>query len=287
MNSIFVHISPEQLPFSDKLNKSNFTYGSVPDFAQLSLNQCQKFLGKTPIMLTNDIINSEFKNEITEFFELCEANFSNFSRDPFWLTTLLRLYVVFLYCEKNNINKFVHLEYDNLIYSDFNNFKSLDPSLYFTQVGPFCSSAGFMYCNSIQHYEWFIIKLKQLIQKGQSTVRQFTQYDHLSEMIMIDLIHTHTKNVIEYLPILPIKPGNEYFDDLEMVYDCASYGQYLGGTNNGDSPGWTGRHHYIGAAIQDKKIQVYFDGIPYIIYNEKKIPIGNLHIHNKKLQQFI
>lgn len=287
LKAIYAHLSPDKFSFSNELELSKYTFSDLPEYAKLSLAQTRKFLGNEPILLTNDNISKSSHEKIDEFYTLCKNNFPSFYKDTFWLLTLIRLYVVYLYCEENNINEFIHLEYDNLIYSDLTVLKSLPPSVYFTRVGPYCSSAGFVYCNSLVNFAKFIEKIKQLIQKGEQTVRQFTRYDHLSEMIMIDLIFTHSKDVIDYLPILPEDVGSDNFNKLNVVFDGASYGQYLGGTNNGDNKGWTGRHHYTGAAIEDKKIKVIFDKVPYCIANNKQIPILNLHIHSKNLGDFL
>jgi len=287
MKTIYTHLSPNKFSFSKELNHSNYTYSDIPEFAQISFQQSKKFLKDDPILLTNDTVDEHFKKEIEDFFQLCKNGFSSFYKDPFWLTTLLRLYVVYLYCEKNNINEFIHLEYDNLIYSDLKELKLLPPSIYFTRVGPYCSSAGFVYCNSLFNFKQFIDKLKSLFIKGEQFVRKFTQYDHLSEMILIDLIYTHTKNNIDYLPILPFGSGSDNFDKIQVLFDGASYGQYLGGTNNGNNKGWYGQHHYIGQQIYNKNINVIFENKPYALYHNKKIPILNLHIHSKNLQQFV
>jgi hypothetical protein len=287
MKAIYVHLNPNDFSFSGELNTSNYTYTAVPEFAQVSLEQSERFLNEKSILITNTVIKENFELEINEFFEKCKKGFPSFYRDPFWLTTLLRLYVVYLYCKHHQISEFIHLEYDNLIYSDLSQLKQLPPSLYFTRVGPYCSSAGFVYCNSITNYEQFIKRLESLFDKGQDFVKSFTQYDHLSEMILIDLIYTHTRGVIDYLPILPKGTGSDNFDKLGAIFDGASYGQYLGGTNNGNDKGWYGQHHYVGQALHNNIIKIIFEDRPYIIVNNKKIPILNLHIHSKKLKGFI
>ena len=286
MQSVYVHLDPTGFPFSEELNFSNYTFNEIPEYAAIGFEQTKNLLNHNPILLTNnDII--DFKNDIVDFFNICKNNFPSFYSDTFWLLTLLRLYVVFLYTNKNNITEFIHLEYDNLIYSDLSVLKQLPPSVYFTRVGPCCSSAGFVYCNSLDHFNKFIDKIKQLLNKGEKFVKQFTGYDHLSEMILIDLIYEHTKNTIDYLPILPFGKGSDNFDKLQVLFDGASYGQYIGGTNNGDGKGWTGRHHYVGCAIQDGVIKVTYDKIPYVVFNGKQIPILNLHVHSKKLKDYL
>jgi hypothetical protein len=288
---IYTHIDPTKLNFSNELSQSNFTFSDLPDYAYVSITQTKKLTEQEPIVLTNNYINQYFINEVQEFYNICKLGMPSFYKDTFWLITLLRLYIVFLYCKKNNINKFVHLEYDNLIYTNFDNLKILEPRLYFTSVGPFCGSAGFVFCNSLQRFEWFIQKLIQLLKKGEQHIQKFTQYDNLSEMILIDLIYNHTQDIIDYLPTLPFgEITSKHYCDTNMVFDCASYGQYLGGTNNGADPGWTGRHHHIGCAIEDKKITVNFcqkTKMPTITYLNNTIPIGNLHIHSKNLKKFV
>lgn len=286
MKSFYVHLNPNEFSFSNELKLSHYTYTKIPDFAFVSSQQTEFFLKETPIFLTNKDIDANFKTEVNNFFELCKKGFPSFYNDPFWLTTLLRLYIVFLYCKRNDINEFIHLEYDNLIYSNFNFLKKLSPSLYFTRVGPFCSSAGFVYCNSIAKFEQFFEKIINLFKKGENHALKFTQYGHLSEMILIDLIHTHTQNIISYLPILPFGIGDDNFDKLQVLFDGASYGQYLGGTNNENNKGWYGLHHYVGQEIHKKTIDIIFKNEPFVLFNGQKIPIMNLHIHSKKLNEF-
>lgn len=286
LKAIYVHLSPDKFKFSSDLKLSTFTFSDLPEYAKYSFAQSERYLQQKPILLTNENISESSHEKINELYLLCKQHFPSFFNDPFWLLTLIRLYAVYLYCEENSINKFLHLEYDNLIYSDLNVLEVLPPSIYFTRVGPYCSSAGFVFCNSLDHYKKFIERTKQLIMRGENFVKQFTPYDHLSEMIIIDLIYTHTKDLMDYLPILPEGVGSDNFNKLNVLFDGASYGQYLGGTNNGHSKGWTGRHHYIGAAIEDKKIDVIVDNVPYVVYNNMRIPIMNLHVHSKRLDLF-
>lgn len=289
MKSIYVHLRPDKFKFSKQLKHSGYVYTDLPAYANISIKQTEHFLNEPAILVGNDVVNNEFNDEINNFFELCKNGFPSFYTDPFWLLTLLRLYVVFLYCKKHSINEFVHLEYDNLIYTDLKCLKKLQPSAYFTKLGPYCGAAGFVYCNSLTHFEKFIQCIEQLLKKGETFVKRFTQYDFLSEMIMIDLISTHKQDVISYLPILPEGVGSDNFDKLNSLFDCASYGQFLGGTNNGNEKGWYGLHQYIGQNIHNKSLKIIFeDTTPYIVLpNKNKIIINNLHIHSKKLENFI
>lgn len=278
MKLIYIHIDPKQLQL-EGLSFSDFTFSPWPDYAEISKKQSEKLYDC--IVLQNEVLDI-YKEEIKHFYDKAKKGFPSFYNDTFWLVTFLRLYLVYLYAKDNNINEFIHMEYDNLIYSDVKQISNLPSGLYFTQVGPYCGSAGFMYCNSLSHYEQFINRVFSLFDKGENFVKQFTQYDFLSEMIIIDLIKNHT-NDIDYLPLFP---DQKHFDILNCVFDGASYGQFLGGNNNGNGPGWYGLNHYVGQLLAQKKIEITFDQQPFLYYNNKKYSIANLHIHSKALENF-
>lgn len=280
IKTIYIHIDTETLPFSKELTHSDSTFSALPEYANCSFLSIKKYTKEEPIIITD---LKPFAQEINDFFNLCKKGFPSFYKDKFWLVTLLRLYVLFLYVNKNNIKKFVHLEYDNLIYYNYDCLQKLPTGLYLNKVGPYKGSAGFLYCNSVDRFEKFIKKITQLFEKGEVFVSQFTKYDFLNEMILIDLIHSHTKDIITYFPLLPT---DSLFEITQAVFDGASYGQHIAGTPK-DPPGYIGLHHYIGQLIHNKTIKVIFDNKPYVIYKDKKYPIFNLHVHSKKLNAFI
>jgi len=281
---IYIHIDPINLLFFNELDLSNFTFTDIPEYTYVSIEQTKKITGADSVLLTNkDFII--FNDQIQEFFNICKSGFPSFYKDSFWLLTFLRLYIVFLYVTHNNINKFVHLENDNLIYDNFNVFKKLPSGCYFTKVGPQCGSSGLMYCNDIQKFNKVINKMLLLIKKGEHVVRSYTSYDFLSEMILIDLLVQ--ANIADYLPLFP---DDKYFDLTNAVFDGASYGQYIGGTNNGHGPGWYGPNHYVGQKLHNNNnnINISFNNKnPSINYGNQQVSIYNLHIHSKNLAQYV
>jgi hypothetical protein len=279
MKILYSHLNINDFSFSEELNKSQYSFEKIPEYAMTSVEQSAQF-GHSYIVTMSDLKGLEPK--VDEFYNLCKKNFPSYHKDPFWLLTLLRLYTLFLYVEKNNIEEFLHLEYDNLIYDNPKILRKLPSGIYFTAVGKELASAGIVYCRKQEHFTKFINKLLQLIEKGENFVSKFTNQHHLSEMVLIDLIKTYTSD-IDYLPTLP---DDNHFSTLQCLFDGASYGQYLGGTNIGHSPGWYGLHHYVGEALHHKKFEVQFNKTPFLIYKGKKIPIFNLHIHCKRLEEF-
>jgi hypothetical protein len=102
-------------------------------------------------------------------------------------------------------------------------------------------------------------------------------------MILIDILIRGNK--AEYLPLLP---QDKYFEVTNCVFDGASYGQYIGGTNNGNASGWYGLNHFIGQLLNQNKIQILFENNqPFVVDNTKKVKIFNLHIHSKKLSNYV
>jgi len=69
-----------------------------------------------------------------------------------------------------------------------------------------------------------------------------------------------------------------------MLFDPGSYGQFLGGTNNGHGPGFTDSEHFIGDHINQGKIKKveFVDGCPFV----DGIKLFNLHVHSKNLELF-
>lgn len=288
MNSIFVHITPSKLPFASELKLDRYTFSNIPDYAKVSFDQCEKFLNIKSIIIDDEYIHDVMINDILDFYNLCKINFPSHYNDAFWFSTLLRLFVVYDYCNKNNINQFIHLEYDNLIYSDLKVLENLDKSLYFTRVGPNFGSAGFVYCNSLENFKTFLDHIRKLINKGEDFIKQYIPYHIISEMMMISLIKENTKDIIDYLPILPTGIGSDNFDKLGVLFDGASYGQYIGGTNNGHDVGWAGEHHYVGKMILEGKLKIKFENHkPYAILDNNVYDILNLHIHSKKLINYV
>jgi hypothetical protein len=292
MKLIYVHLDPTLFDFSDELKLSDFVSSPLPEYANLSILQSEE-LGYDVELIENRIGSTDeawfqsYNQEINEFYQRCKRGFPSFYNDPFWLTTLLRLYIVYLYAEDKGIDRFIHMEYDNLVYYGPDKLPAYARGSYFTQLGPQCGSAGFVYVNGLDTYKCVIDRFKELISTGEQVVRQFTQYDQLSEMVMIDLIHEHTDDM-QYLPLFPINDCNFK----TMVFDGASYGQYLGGIQGEEKPRWHAPHQYVGQRIQQiKAIRLGTHNKPYLWYGygetEAIVPIFNLHIHSKKLEKFL
>ena len=92
-------------------------------------------------------------------------------------------------------------------------------------------------------------------------------------------------NVFSKLPTLP-------YNDEQIIFDPAGYGQFLNGVhkNRGNyifKRRWVSQQHFVGTELKSKRIKVKFNNVPYVLYDKKNIELANLHIHSKKLSKFL
>jgi len=172
------------------------------------------------------------------------------------------------------------MEYDNVVYGNPNFLDKLPKGIYFSQVGPGIGSAGFMCSNDLDATKKFRDELINLLKEGQDFLAKKIRTHHLYEMEMIDyLISQHRE--FKYLPLFP---SDDLYRECGYVFDGASYGQFLGGTNQGHPSGHYELHHHVGNRMAKGEIKVeYKDFTPTVTDKGIKATIFNLHIHNKSV----
>jgi len=121
-------------------------------------------------------------------------------------------------------------------------------------------------------------------------------YDYTkNDMINLANFYTRKKGIVKTFPIIDDSLDkciyNENFQEFNSIFDGAAIGQYLGGVDPrniaGDSTG------FVNETCEIKYDKYRFKWIkkgkysfPHIEINSKLIPINNLHIHCKQLEQF-
>lgn len=100
-----------------------------------------------------------------------------------------------------------------------------------------------------------------------------------NEMQLLGGIYKRRPDLIKRLNVFP--------NDSEYVFDPSSYGQYFGGTHNGDPSGWYGNHHVVGREIgKGTLVPILSNHKPYVEKNGRKYSLVNLHIHSKNTERF-
>ena len=264
----------------------------VPDYTRLSLKQARLFNSDLHIdfichskqdyfdeLKINWIPQDTLSNGDTlrAFNQVCSfrrhgtPNTTYPSPNLFWHRTAERIFYLAEYVTKYGYDHIFHFENDVLIYDnldkvDINNNIMVTPMSNTHTTFAFCYFANADVLKSLCDY------FNHLLSLGESYLLSFG-YDHISEMSLLNMALRN--KLVQCFPIFQNYGG--------FIYDPGSYGQYLGGTNNGHGAGFIDPSHYIGHKILLHEIHPVFNTKPYTEHN----PIFNLHIHSKNLEQFI
>jgi hypothetical protein len=211
-----------------------------------------------------------------------------------------RLLVLQLVMGELKIEDVIHIENDVLIYSNpegsLPDFKRFYPGVAICPVGPRYASAAFMYVSRGNRIDFVNSLFMAYFRRGKQYIADRINGTDITEMTMLCHFQQQSSQMIGYLPTFPSGPASRMLLPMQSLWDGASIGQFAGGTN-ADGPGWSGTHHYFGAAIAaGHKCSVnwidtiknpdYQKRIPVLSVDGKNYHINNLHIHCKKLKDF-
>jgi len=284
-------------------NKFPYTYNELPDYYLDTLNFNKNRFKNSYLLLTEHQINL-VKNKVPEGIELISveslhslelykqfndvfnSQWAHYKKDVFLYHAFLRVLYFCLFVYKNNLINSIHAEADNLIYSD-----NIDPFNAVFSSGEFGfsnekytnSAPAIIFLKDKQSAENLINLHIKLLKKGESNIVSTIgiPFHYITDMNFLFLIFLYGKDY-KMLPCLPFGEQGKNFEIFNMVFDPTSYGQNLGGTNNGHSKGYVSREHFVGNEIHHKTIEVMSKNKkPFIIYNSREIPLFNLHVQNK------
>lgn len=225
-----------------------------------------------------------------EFTQNCFLN-------GFWNVTMGRIYLLEVLMRKKKLKDVIHIENDVLLYHNPNDlidefhFLCRDRIL-LTPIGNSYASAAYVFvknCNVIGKLNKTMLGL---MKQGKQVICRKLGTQDPNEMMLLAHIWKNYDNIIEYFPIQPEGKGSQNLEVFGGVFDPASYGQFLGGTQS-DGPGWYGKdHHWIGKSLHQNKYSFEWcekNGIkkPILICRKRKYRIFNLHCHSKKLNEFM
>ena len=198
--------------------------------------------------------------------------------NPLWITSLMRVFYLNDAIDNLNLKQGVHFDSDVIIYKPYEKIEqSFDQNKF--NITPLNNE------ELIFGYAYFGNKniLNEIVNKFTNVVKnEFGSM--VNEMKLLKSLQSKSKEIFNLLNILP-DVSEEY------VFDPASYGQYLGGTHANPyrfyKRRWAGDHHYIGKEIIENQLTVKFKKYPYVLKENKKYEIVNLHIHSKELRKFL
>lgn len=295
MNIVLIHIG-DKLPsyFWDCCEQVRRWYGGdihvVIPRGEMQKNAIKR-IGVHPVACENLMIHGLYK----KFEKVCYLN-------GFWNVTLGRLFLLQILMMNYKLTDVVHIENDVLIYRDPEAhlflFRKLGASsALMAPVGPNHASAAYMYVKDWQILNRLNRLFIEYFESGKESIREKFGKTDVNEMELMCYFQKHHLNVIHYLPITPTGQWSFDYAKFKSLFDGASAGQFIGGTQT-DGPGWAGDHHYLGAELLKGKYQfVWADcnkgKVPYMCVSKNgqaTLPLyimNNLHIHSKKLIDFM
>tara|TARA_Y100000385_G_scaffold25941_1_gene24738 strand:- start:1 stop:861 length:861 start_codon:yes stop_codon:yes gene_type:complete len=198
-------------------------------------------------------------------------------RKGFWINTSKRLFLLYEYIKINNLKNVIHLENDVLLYTKMN--YSFKEKIYITMDSKSRCIPGIIY---IPKYEL----LTNLIENWKFNKNDMTNMCNF---------YLNNRDIVNTFPIIDNSIEkcmyNENFNEFKSIFDGAAIGQYIGGVDprnkRGDTTGFVNETCEIKYdKYTFKWLKKENDYFPYIDINGKLIPINNLHIHCKQLENF-
>lgn len=293
---------------------------SLPDYIDTFLTQLRKFNSGIEIvflMNENNVNNDVFSkhNVNTYSIENLDNTLTNqfinkfgygdigsskrhivYGSPDYWCVTSTRLFYIYEYCKKFNINEYFHFENDIMVYTDVNDiFKIIKENNLYKNIAITRGTnnkimTGFVYVGNndimgdlLKSFIIYLDNKTDLFNYG---------IDMVNEMGLLHVYQLKNNEKLVNLPTFPNEILTQDFKYFNTIFDPSTYGQYLDGipTNPGISilP-----DSYIGDEIRkDNSITISFElvnglRIPHLNYEGKKIKINTLHIHSKRLYLFL
>lgn len=285
------------------MNYVLFNYGKLPKYLNLTINSILSVDNNALIYFISDKtlnFNSVNYVDVNEFLNLKNLkdqiysyyHKTNFSPEvfPVFYTSLLRIFAIDEVVNNLNINQFVHFDNDVIIYKSFD--KLLNENLFnesrinITQNRKEELVFGYSYFPSIETISFLSLNMKNVFENMDYFSKNYNKGKPLNEMRMMRIVEKEKSENFNLLPSLPY--GNE-----KIIFDPSSYGQYFNGQHVNSSNyffrnRWVSPDHIIGREIISKRIKAKIKNQqPYVIYENKKFEIANLHVHSKKLEKFL
>jgi hypothetical protein len=261
----------------------------------------------TVVYVENIPVGSVRKNFLNSKFDSNSFLSLDFFRDNFWLKAAERLFVLYDALSFLKIDEAFHMECDNMLYLNLNDYMPFFRSLYPGLGAPTKSSTGITFGFLYVHTSASLLQMLQnfIINPGQNEMHAAHLYE--------------TEFGSSRLGRLPVVPPEALLDNsyeeifspnlhaAKGVFDGAPHGQYLGGTNPENIKRdfeFYSRRRGGGRAgfIEDDELPYKPDKLfytwstdnsegllrPYVSLNNysRGLPIFQLHVHCKDLISF-
>jgi hypothetical protein len=220
------------------------------------------------------------------FTEVCQLD-KEF-REGFWTATSSRFFYIYALMKRDNLCDVVHIENDVVVYYNCNILASrLDKSKIYLPFDSYSRSiASIVYIPSHS-------ALKRALDRY-----TYSENDMYNFSIIRNSLPDLTDQFPIYMPLLSFSAEQnrvcKNFELFNFIFDAAAIGQYLGGVDPRNSPGDSRGFVNETCVIKYDKCGFEWlmgdDGIrrPLIVTEfGLRVPIFNLHVHCKRLSDFV
>ena len=285
------------------MNYILFYYGQIPDHIELALNSilstdknAQIYFctnQKYPKRNIENINFNDFKDleeKKIEFNTLLKEIDAPLQDNALWSTSLMRLYVLKKIVEELNINEFIHLDTDVVIYKSFEDIQKeynfSKTKLNITLLDSEHLVFGYSYFPTSQIVKNIHDNFENIFENYDFYRNKYSNGGFINEMKMMHIIRNEYPDIFSLLPSTPYKNNS-------ILFDPAGYGQFLDGAHLNRGNYYFIRRYIslnseVGRELKSKRIKLQFKNkLPTVIYNSNKFELCNLHIHSKRLHKFL
>ncbi len=205
-------------------------------------------------------------------------------QNDLWETSLMRVFYINELVNLENIEEFIHFDLDVLIYKSFEEIKSsfLMNKINITQLTKNFLVFGYLFIPKKHLYNELTEIIFKIFENRFYYEKKYYDTKRLNEMKMLFIAYDKNPELFNLIQVLPNK-------NISHVFDPGSYGQFLGGTHNKKfSKGFIDSEHIVGSEILKKNIKPATLKNKYgVIKDDTFYELANLHVHSKKLKNFL
>lgn len=308
-NIVFVHLGPK-----------------IPPYAEHALLQARQFNPDTPIYLIaeenalKDFQVRDANAHIT--YITCESLPKKplhkryiertLWKEPFWRYACERFLYLYDLIHHLQLKNVFHLENDVLLYVDVNKLVPVMKSRYGGIAAPFRNDTSAIPALVFIPNKYAMRELALCFAKLAGGKREQGAWGsdwndmeilaylrnekgtHLLDMLPVTIETYHARNPLVSLRGDIAKDPSAYYKNAAAfggVFDAAALGQFLGGEDpihNPNSTSFLNRDTVFNASLFKYLWEEDSLGrkVPYLVFEDQKVPIFNLHIHSKRLYLF-
>ena len=275
-------------------------FGEIPSHLKFCIKNIEKVDKNSNIILATDKstsiediqninleeIDTPYLNEIDESIK--NLNYFDNEENILWEASLKRIFAILDVALMLDIDNFVHFDNDVLIYKSFNELQNefSKEKINITQVSNIFLNFSYSYFPKILLLKNLADKVFEIFSNVEFYEKKYYEGNRLNEMVILNIVYKLEPTLFNILNSLPNKKSS-------ILFDPASYGQYLSGFHNKKKSRKKrlkemSTNQYLGEDMYINKYKPEFKKTgPIVRYENKTYEVANLHIHNKKLKKYL